>query len=69
MEVMIPITMSGCPALCVPAGFNSGGLPMGIQIVAPNRREIDCLRLAYAYERATDWVSRRPPPLLSDRIN
>ncbi|MDO8434165.1 MAG: amidase [Candidatus Binatus sp.] len=67
MEVMIPITMSGCPALCVPAGFNADGLPMGIQIVAPNHREMDCLRLAHAYEQATDWVSRRPPPLLDLR--
>ena len=67
MEVMIPITMSGCPSLCVPAGFNDGGLPMGIQIVAPNHREIDCLQLAYAYEQATDWVNKRPPPMLDLR--
>ena len=34
------ITMSGCPALAVPAGFGSRGLPMGIQIVAPNHDEL-----------------------------
>ncbi len=65
MEVMIPITMSGCPALSAPAGFNEAGLPMGIQIVAPNHREIDCLQLAYAYDQATGWVTRRPPPCLA----
>lgn len=64
MEVMIPVTMSGCPALNVPAGFNSAGLPMGLQIVAPNLHERACLELAYAYDRATNWVSRRPPALL-----
>jgi amidase len=67
MEVMIPITMSGCPALSVPAGFNEAGLPMGIQIVAPNHREIDCLQLAYAYDQATGWVTRRLPPCLVGR--
>ncbi|HUY28357.1 MAG TPA: amidase [Candidatus Binataceae bacterium] len=64
MEVMIPVTMSGCPALNVPAGFNSAGLPMGIQIVAPNHCEFACMQLAHAYDQATRWVQRRPPPLL-----
>ena len=35
MEVMIPVTMSSCPALAVPVGFNDRGLPMGMQIVGP----------------------------------
>ncbi|MGH7925348.1 MAG: amidase, partial [Candidatus Binatus sp.] len=45
MEVMIPISMSGCPALSVPAGFNEQGLPMGIQIVGPNHAEMACMQL------------------------
>ncbi len=65
MEVMIPVTMSNCPALAVPAGFNPQGLPMGLQIVAPNHREIDCLQLGHAYDEATRWTARRPPPLLA----
>ena len=40
------------------------GLPIGIQIVAPAHRELDCLKLAHAYETANDWIARRPPPLL-----
>jgi amidase len=64
MEVMIPVTMSGCPALSVPVGFNDRGLPMGLQIVAPNHGELACLQLAYAYDQATQWVAKRPPPLL-----
>jgi amidase len=64
MEIAIPVTMSGCPALNVPAGFNPQGLAMGIQIVAPNHAEMSCLQLAYAYDLATEWVTRRPPPLL-----
>jgi amidase len=65
MEVMIPISMSGCPALCAPAGFNQRGLPMGIQIVGPNHAELACIQLAQAYDQATNWVTKRPPSLLS----
>ena len=67
MEVAVPVTMSGCPALNVPAGFNEQGLPMGIQIVAPNHDEMSCLQLAYAYDLETQWVVKRPPPLLSSK--
>ena len=65
MQVMIPISMSGCPALSVPAGFNDRGLPMGIQIVGPNHAEMACMQLAHSYDEATNWVTNRPPPLLS----
>ncbi|WP_336488472.1 amidase [Methylobacterium nigriterrae] len=64
MEVVIPITMSGLPALSVPAGFNEAGLPTGIQIVGRNHAELACLQLGAAYDAATRWVERRPPPLL-----
>ena len=64
MQVMIPISMSGCPALSAPAGFSERGLPMGIQIVGPNHAELACMQLAHAYDQATNWVAKRPPPLL-----
>ena len=67
MEVAVPVTMSGCPALNVPAGFDEQGLPMGIQIVAPNHAEMSCLQLAYAYDQTTQWVVKRSPPLLSSK--
>jgi amidase len=67
MEVMIPLSMSGCPALSVPAGFNKQGLPMGIQIVGPNHAEMSCMQLAHAYDQATKWVAKRPPSLLKER--
>jgi amidase len=59
------VSMSGCPALAAPAGFNPQGLPMGIQIVAPMRRELDCLRLAHAYEAASGWIGEHLPTLLA----
>jgi amidase len=64
MEIMIPVTMAVCPALAVPAGFGSGGLPMGLQIMGPNHGEFALLQLAHAYDQATGWVERRPPALL-----
>lgn len=64
MEVVIPATMSGCPTINVPAGFSEAGLPMGLQIVAPNHGELDLLRLAQAYEAASGWVDKALPPIL-----
>lgn len=66
MEVVIPATMSGCPAMSVPAGFNAAGLPMGMQLWGPNQSELTLLQIAKAYEDATGWVDRRPPGLLTD---
>jgi amidase len=65
MKSSVLITMAGCPALAVPAGFSEQGLPMGIQLIGPNRSELDCLRLAFAYESAMDPASRRLPGLLT----
>jgi amidase len=60
MENNILITMSGCPALNVPVGFDSRGLPMGMQIVAPIGGERHLLQLAQAYDRATQWIRHQP---------
>src|ERR1700686_2287471 len=64
MKGVLPITMSGCPALAAPAGFSHGGLPIGIQIVGPIHAEVACLQLAYGYDMATSWSTRRLPGLL-----
>jgi amidase len=61
MEVVIPATMAGCPAINVPAGFSSEGLPMGLQILAPRHDDLGCLQLARAYEGATYCRSILPP--------
>jgi amidase len=64
MKCVLPITMSGCPALAAPAGFSNGGLPIGIQIVAPLHAELACLQLAFGYDTATSWSTKRLPALL-----
>ncbi|MGC9536054.1 amidase [Streptomyces sp. UG1] len=55
------ITMTGCPALSVPAGFTPGGLPVGLQVVGPHRADAAVLRAGHAFERATRVGERRPP--------
>jgi amidase len=60
MKGVVLITMSGCPALAVPAGFSNQGLPIGIQIVGPNRAELSCLQLAYGYDMANRSTTRLP---------
>jgi amidase len=65
MKCVLPITMSGCPALAAPAGFSEQGLPIGIQIVGANHAEMACLQLAHAYDTVTRWTARRLPALIS----
>lgn len=55
------ITVTGCPAISVPAGFTPDGLPVGIQIVAPPKCDFEALQLAHAYEGLTGLADRRPP--------
>jgi aspartyl-tRNA(Asn)/glutamyl-tRNA(Gln) amidotransferase subunit A len=50
----------GLPTISVPCGFSKSGLPIGLQISGANWRETDVLALAHAYQRATDWHTRRP---------
>ena len=63
MEVVVPATMGGLPALCVPAGFGSTGLPMGMQLIGPSQSDRAVLELGHAYEAACPWMSRRSPLL------
>jgi amidase len=57
------ITMMSNPAISVPGGFTSSGLPVGLQIVGRHRDEWSVLQLAHAFEQATLHVKRRPPLL------
>lgn len=61
MRVCTRISVLGCPAISVPAGFTADGLPVGIQLVGPPRSELRLLQLAAAFEAATEYW-RRPPP-------
>ena len=54
------ITVTGCPAISVPAGFTPEGWPVGIQLVGPARGERRLLEVARAFEQATRVGDRRP---------
>jgi len=56
-----PFNFLGVPAISVPCGFTSGGLPIGLQLASRWWDEATVLRAAFAYEQATDWHKRRPP--------
>lgn len=51
----------GLPVASVPMGFTADGLPLGLQIIGPSMAEATVLRVAEAFQRRTDWHSRRPP--------
>tara|TARA_Y100000588_G_scaffold77243_1_gene80504 strand:- start:6175 stop:7608 length:1434 start_codon:yes stop_codon:yes gene_type:complete len=62
-----PYSLSGAPALSILCGFTSegdGGLPLAMQIAGRPFDEATVLRVAHAYEQATDWTKRVPPAAL-----
>ena len=67
MEVVVTSTMGALPALNVPVGFNPGGLPMGMQLIGRPYTDLSCLQLGQAYDRATRWPEKHPPPIIASR--
>ncbi len=55
LEVCSYATLAACPAMAVPAGFDSRGLAMGLQLIAPPRADLAALRAALRYEELMDW--------------
>ena len=56
-----PYNITGFPAISVPCGFSSEGLPIGLQVAGRPFDEETVLRAAHAYEQSTNWHTRRPP--------
>ena len=53
-------SLANVPALSVPCGFTASGLPVGLQLAGRPFEESTVFRIGHAYERATDWHTRRP---------
>jgi aspartyl-tRNA(Asn)/glutamyl-tRNA(Gln) amidotransferase subunit A len=58
---LFPFNVLGLPAMSIPCGFDSGGLPVGLQIVGRAFEDSTVLRLGHAYQMSTDWHRRTPP--------
>lgn len=56
----VPFNTFGIPAVSIPCGFSVSGLPIGLMIAGPRFSEGRVLALANAYEKATEWHTRRP---------
>jgi aspartyl-tRNA(Asn)/glutamyl-tRNA(Gln) amidotransferase subunit A len=56
-----PANFAGLPAISLPCGFTKQGLPIGLQIIGRGFDEPRVMQIAYAYEQANSWRTRRPP--------
>jgi aspartyl-tRNA(Asn)/glutamyl-tRNA(Gln) amidotransferase subunit A len=55
------VSLTGLPALAVPCGFTTAGLPVSMQVIGRAWEEASVLRVGYAYEQAAGWHQRRAP--------
>ncbi|HIE43392.1 MAG TPA: Asp-tRNA(Asn)/Glu-tRNA(Gln) amidotransferase subunit GatA [Candidatus Omnitrophica bacterium] len=56
----IPVNLAGLPAISIPCGFSSGGLPIGLQIIGKPFDEGRILQVAYTFEQNTDYHTKKP---------
>jgi aspartyl-tRNA(Asn)/glutamyl-tRNA(Gln) amidotransferase subunit A len=56
----IPASMAGVPALSIPCGLSSDGLPVGLQIIAPQFAEDKLMKVGHQYQMITDWHKQWP---------
>jgi aspartyl-tRNA(Asn)/glutamyl-tRNA(Gln) amidotransferase subunit A len=67
-QLTVPANHAGVPGLSVPAGFDSAGLPIGIQLLGPDFSEAKLLQIGHAYEKVTAseaWRKEEPVVLRS----
>jgi aspartyl-tRNA(Asn)/glutamyl-tRNA(Gln) amidotransferase subunit A len=56
----IPVNLAGLPGISLPCGFDSQGLPIGMQLIGNVLQEQTLLQVAHAYEQATAWHQKHP---------
>jgi aspartyl-tRNA(Asn)/glutamyl-tRNA(Gln) amidotransferase subunit A len=56
----IGVNLAGLPAMSLPCGFSSGGLPIGLHLIGQPLGEAGLLRIAHEYERAHEWHTKHP---------
>jgi aspartyl-tRNA(Asn)/glutamyl-tRNA(Gln) amidotransferase subunit A len=60
VEITVPFSMTGFPALSICIGFTTDGLPLSMQVIGRPFEEATILSVAHAYECNTPWRNRRP---------
>jgi aspartyl-tRNA(Asn)/glutamyl-tRNA(Gln) amidotransferase subunit A len=58
---LAPFNLTGSPAVSIPCGFTTAGMPVGLQLVGRAFDETTILSAAHQYQQVTDWHHRRPP--------
>jgi aspartyl-tRNA(Asn)/glutamyl-tRNA(Gln) amidotransferase subunit A len=56
----LPASLTGLPAIAFPCGFTETGMPVGVQLMGPDRSESLLAGVVAAYQEATDWHTRKP---------
>jgi aspartyl-tRNA(Asn)/glutamyl-tRNA(Gln) amidotransferase subunit A len=56
----ISVNLAGVPGISIPCGFTTENLPVGLQLIGKHFDEESLLKVAYAYEKATEWHKRKP---------
>jgi aspartyl-tRNA(Asn)/glutamyl-tRNA(Gln) amidotransferase subunit A len=56
----IPVNLAGLPAMSIPCGFDKKGLPIGLQLISNVLREDLLFNVGHAYERSTQWHTKKP---------
>jgi aspartyl-tRNA(Asn)/glutamyl-tRNA(Gln) amidotransferase subunit A len=59
----MPFNLTGNPAISLPCGFGTDGMPLAIQLVARPGADTELLHVAAAFESARPWAARRPDPV------
>jgi aspartyl-tRNA(Asn)/glutamyl-tRNA(Gln) amidotransferase subunit A len=54
----ISANLVGIPAMSVPAGFDSDGMPIGLQIMTPQLKESDLFNFGYKFEQENDYYKQ-----------
>ncbi len=57
----IPVNLCGLPAVSVPSGFSPAGLPLGLQLIGPQKHDKNVLHAAYTFDQAAKFSSKMPP--------